>query len=77
MVKLELQFRSGREQTCVKVQQMGVKVGVYRAGTGSFGKNHCQLMVIKHGINNEKIFNVAPCMLPHLLYNPTHALFTL
>ena len=23
------------------------------------------------------IFNVAPCMLPHLLYNPTHALFTL
>jgi hypothetical protein len=22
-------------------------------------------------------FNVAPCMLPHLLYNPTHALFTL
>ena len=21
--------------------------------------------------------NVAPCMLPHLLYNPTHALFTL
>jgi len=24
-----------------------------------------------------KIFNVAACMLPHLLYNPTHALFTL
>ena len=23
------------------------------------------------------IFNVAPCMLPHLLCNPTHALFTL
>jgi len=23
------------------------------------------------------IFNVAPCVLPHLLYNPTHALFTL
>ena len=23
------------------------------------------------------IFNVAPCMLPHLLHNPTHALFTL
>jgi hypothetical protein len=23
------------------------------------------------------IFNVAPCMLPHLFYNPTHALFTL
>jgi len=23
------------------------------------------------------LFNVAPCMLPHLLYNPTHALFTL
>ena len=23
------------------------------------------------------IFNVTPCMLPHLLYNPTHALFTL
>ena len=23
------------------------------------------------------IFNVEPCMLPHLLYNPTHALFTL
>jgi len=23
------------------------------------------------------IFNVAPCMLPHSLYNPTHALFTL
>jgi hypothetical protein len=23
------------------------------------------------------IFNVAPCMLPHLLFNPTHALFTL
>ena len=24
-----------------------------------------------------QIFNVAPCMLPHLLYNPSHALFTL
>jgi hypothetical protein len=23
------------------------------------------------------IFNVAPCMLPHLFYNQTHALFTL
>jgi len=23
------------------------------------------------------LFNVAPCMLPHLLHNPTHALFTL
>jgi hypothetical protein len=23
------------------------------------------------------IFNVAPCILPHFLYNPTHALFTL
>jgi hypothetical protein len=23
------------------------------------------------------IFNVAPCMMPHLLYNPIHALFTL
>ena len=25
----------------------------------------------------KQIFNVAPCLLPHLLYNPTHALFTL
>jgi len=24
-----------------------------------------------------EIFNIAPCLLPHLLYNPTHALFTL
>jgi len=27
--------------------------------------------------HNIKIVTVAPCMLPHLLYNPTHALFTL
>jgi hypothetical protein len=25
---------------------MGVKVGVYRAGTGPFGRSQCQLMVI-------------------------------
>jgi len=33
---------------------MGVKVGVYGVGTGSFGKSQCQLMVIKHGINGER-----------------------
>jgi hypothetical protein len=32
--------------------------------------NWCSLSVTS-------FFNVAPCMLPHLLYNPTHALFTL
>jgi hypothetical protein len=32
----------------------------------SLGANYCR-----------KIFNVAPCMLAHLFYNPTHALFTL
>jgi hypothetical protein len=28
-------------------------------------------------IDTSAIFNVAPCMLPHLFYIPTHALFTL
>jgi hypothetical protein len=28
------------------------------------------------GINKRTIFNVAPCMLPNLVYKPTHALFT-
>jgi hypothetical protein len=30
-----------------------------------------------HLNNNIYFFNVAPCMLPHLFYNPTHTLFTL
>jgi hypothetical protein len=25
----------------------------------------------------QRFFNVTPCMLPHLFYNPTHALLTL
>jgi hypothetical protein len=38
----------------VKVQEMGVEVGVYRAGIGPFGKIQCKLMVDNRGINIER-----------------------
>jgi hypothetical protein len=42
---------------------------------------HVRYTYTTSGKDKEKalaaIFNVAPCMLLHLLYNPTHALFTL
>jgi len=36
-----------------------------------------KLHLILAGDGKKKFSNVTPCMLPHLLYNPTHALFTL
>ena len=41
---------------------MCVKVGGYRAGTGPFGKSHCQLLVIKHGINSERNIYMVVCI---------------
>jgi len=50
----------------------------------AFSPNDAQLdslkkikFVLKLTLQSICIFNVAPCVLPHLLYNPTHALFTL
>jgi len=34
-------------------------------------------LLVTRVTNAKDVLNVAPCMLPHLLYNPTHALFTL
>jgi hypothetical protein len=61
MVKMGLQFRSGREQTCVKVQTMGVKIGVCRAGTGPFGSQF-KPMVIKHGIYSDRSIYMVVCI---------------
>jgi hypothetical protein len=65
----------------------GRHTNVFEHIVGEFAKIHSnsflfqiintQIYITTVSLDVKYILNVAPCMLPHLLYNPTHTLFTL